>query len=215
MIVWIYILIALLITVFLHELAHTLVALACGVKVKAFVIGFGKPLISKKLWGINFGIAPIPLGGYCRLHGEKSKVKEGWLAQRYSKKIAIALAGVTVNLLIAFLCYWINFKSIKFGLHIDFLLLKSILTKDYESIFKLLTILTPNLFVLLLGMLNLFAAITNISPFPPLDGSFVWLFPLERIYKEKFPVFLEKITKIGFVVLIILQAVFLYWIWFI
>ena len=71
-----YISVALLIAVFFHELAHMIVALLCGVKVKAFVIGFGKPFIHKKIWGIDFGIAVIPLGGYCRLEGEKSKVKE-------------------------------------------------------------------------------------------------------------------------------------------
>ena len=215
MIVWVYILIALLITVFFHELAHMLVALACGVKVEAFVIGFGKPLIHKKLWGIDFGLAPIPLGGYCRLHGEKSKVKEGWLTQRYSKKLAIVLAGVTANLLIAFLCYWINFKSIRFGLHVDFLLLKSFLTKDYNDVFRLLLMLAPNFFVLQLGIMNLFSFITNIFPFPALDGGFIWLFPMERIYKEKFPEFLEKITKIGFVVLMVLQVILIYWLWFV
>lgn len=209
-----YILAALLITVFFHELAHMLVALACGVKVKAFVIGFGKPLIHKKLWGIDFGLAPIPLGGYCRLEGEKSKVKEGWLAQRYSKKLAIVLAGVTINLLIAFICYWINFKSIRFGLWVDWFLIKGMFVKDYESIFRLLAILTPNLFILQLGLMNLFACLSNVLPIPALDGGYIWLFLLEKKLRNQFVPFLKKITRIGFVVIMALQIVLVYYLWF-
>jgi len=207
--------ICLFICIITHELGHLTVALLCGVKVEAFSIGFGKVLLHKKLWNIDFRLSMIPLGGYCRLEGEKSKKKEGWLTQRYLKKLAIVLAGVTVNLLIAFLCYWINYKSIKLGLHIDFLFLKSVFTKNFDEILRLLTLLRPNLFLLQLGIINIFAFITNIFPFPALDGGFVWLFPLERIYKEKFPEFLERITKIGFAVLMVLQIILLYYIWFV
>jgi len=77
----------------------------------------------------------------------------------------------------------------------------------------LIETLQPNLFILQLGLLNLCACVTNLLPIPALDGGFIWLFHMERIYKEKFPVFLEKITKIGFIVLMILQFALLYWIW--
>jgi len=214
MIAWLYILGALLITVFFHELAHMIAALLCGVKVEVFSIGFGKPLFHKKLWGIDFRFTPLLLGGYCRLQGEKSKVKEGWLIQPYSKKVIIVLAGVITNLLIAFLCYWINFKSISFGLKLDFLLLKYIIAKDQYSIWRTVTMLAPNIFILQLGILNLVCTL-NIIPFPALDGSYIWLFLLEPIFKEKFPIILEKIVKIGFVILLILQFVLLYWLWFV
>jgi len=209
------ILVCLFLTVVFHELSHMLVALAVGVKVEAFSIGFGKILLHKKLWNIDFRLSAIPLGGYCRLEGEKGKSKTGWLTKRYSKKLAIVLAGVTANILIAFLCYWINYKSIRLGLYVDFKLLTSIFTKDYLTIYVLVATLQPNLFILQLGLMNLFACITNLLPIPALDGGFVWLFHLERIYKEKFPEFLEKITKIGFVILMVLQVVLLYWIWFV
>ena len=214
MIMLLYILVSLFLTVMFHELAHMIVALLCKVKVLAFSIGFGKVLLHKKLWDIDFQLRLIPFGGFCRLEGEKGKTKTGWLTQRYSKKLAIVLAGVTANVLIAFLCYYINYKSIKLGLFIDFQLIKGIFTKDYESIARLITII-PNLFLLQLGIMNLFAAVTNILPIPGLDGGFIWLFFMERIYKEKFPKFLEKIIKIGFIFLMILQFVLLYWIWFV
>jgi len=208
-----YIISTLLITVAFHEAAHMVVALLCKVKVEAFSLGFGKILLHKKLWNIDFRLSAIPLGGYCRLEGEKGKTKTGWLTKRYSKKLAIILAGVTANLLIAFLCYWINYKSIKLGLYVDYKLLTSIFTKDHLTIYVLVATLQPNLFILQLGLMNIFACATNLLPIPALDGGFVWLLPLERIYKEKFPEFLEKITKIGFIVLMILQFALLYWIW--
>ena len=53
------------VVVFFHELGHFLVARWCGVKVKAFSIGFGK-----EIWGFNdshgtrWRVAWLPLGGY-------------------------------------------------------------------------------------------------------------------------------------------------------
>jgi len=208
-------LICLLICIVSHELGHMIVALLCGVKVEAFSIGFGKVLLHKKLWGIDFRLSLIPLGGYCRLAGEKGKSKTGWLTKRYIKKLAIVLAGVTVNLLIAFLCYYINYKSIKIGLFIDFSIIKTLLTKNYDELLRLLLSANANLFLIQLSIMNLFAFLTNVIPFPALDGGFIWLLPLERIYKEKFPEFLDRITKIGFVALIVLQIALLYWIWFV
>jgi len=165
--------------------------------------------------GIDFRLSAIPFGGYCRLEGEKGNVKTGWLTKRYSIKMAVVLAGVTVNLLIAFLCYWINYKSIKIGLAIDYEFIKAIFTKDFLVFYTCISIVKPNMFILILGMMNLFSFITNSIPFPALDGGFVWLFPLERFFKDTFPAFLERVTKIGFIVLNILQLVFVYWIWFV
>ena len=230
MIGWIYFFIALIITIVIHELAHMLVALLCKTKVFAFGFGFGKVLLHKKLWNIDFRLCLFPLGGYVKLEPDNknegknllAKIKNWWkgttykpewLTKRYSKKLAIVLAGVIANVLIVLLCYWINYKSIILGLYVDYKLLTSIFTKDYLTIYVLIATLQPNLFILQLGLMNLFACLTNLLPIPALDGGFVWLFHLERIYKEKFPAFLDKITKIGFIVLIILQIVLVYWVW--
>jgi len=207
--------VSLLIIIVSHELGHMVAALLCGVKVEAFSVGFGKVLLHKKLWGIDFRLSMIPLGGYCRLEGEKGKVKTGWLTQRYSKKLVIVLAGVTVNLLTAFICYWINFKSISIGLQTDFLLMKYLITKNHYGIYLLISAVRPNLFLLQLSFMSLAAFITNIAPIPALDGGYVWLFLLEKKLKNKFVSFLEKITKIGFWVLMIAQIILLGWIWFI
>ena len=61
------------VVVFFHELGHFLVARWCGVKVKAFAIGFGK-----EIWGFNdrYGtrwcLNWIPMGGYVKFIDDES-----------------------------------------------------------------------------------------------------------------------------------------------
>ena len=60
------------ILVTIHEFGHFWVARRCGVKVLRFSIGFGKAAIS---WigkdGVEYVIAPIPLGGYVKMLGQE------------------------------------------------------------------------------------------------------------------------------------------------
>ncbi|SHG11078.1 regulator of sigma E protease [Kaistia soli DSM 19436] len=58
--------------VFFHELGHFLVARWCGVKVKAFSIGFGPELIGfNDKRGTRWKISAIPLGGYVKFLGDE------------------------------------------------------------------------------------------------------------------------------------------------
>lgn len=58
--------------VFVHELGHFLVARWCGVKVKAFSIGFGPEIVGfNDRHGTRWKIAALPLGGYVRFHGDE------------------------------------------------------------------------------------------------------------------------------------------------
>ena len=55
------------VVVFIHELGHFLVARWCGVKVKAFSIGFGKEIFGfYDKHGTRWRFAWIPLGGYVK-----------------------------------------------------------------------------------------------------------------------------------------------------
>ena len=180
MINFLYIFLALLISIILHEAGHMISALLCGVKVNAFSIGFGKPYLHKKIWGIDFRLTPFLLGGYTALAGEYDKYNRGFLAQPYRKKVIILLSGVLTNFLIAFVCYLINYGSIKIGLNIDFALMKSVFTKNFTEIFLLLEMFKPNLFLLQLSLISFFCGIFNLIPFPSLDGGFLWLVFLEK-----------------------------------
>ena len=103
--------IALLIAV--HEYGHYRVAVACGVKVLRFSIGFGKPLLrwQSKRSGTEFVLALFPLGGFVRMLDEREAPvapHERHLAfntQSLGRRSAIVAAGPAANLLLAVLLY--------------------------------------------------------------------------------------------------------------
>lgn len=94
--------------VFLHELGHFLVARWSGVKVHEFGIGIPPKLIrifrDKK--GTDWTLNWIPLGGFVRLKGEhfsdpESREKDAFPRATWWQQVAILLAGVTMNFLLA------------------------------------------------------------------------------------------------------------------
>ena len=64
---------ALAILIAVHEYGHYRVAVACGVKVLRFSIGFGKPLLRWQPKGSSteFVLAAFPLGGFVRMLDER------------------------------------------------------------------------------------------------------------------------------------------------
>ncbi len=209
-----YFISGLMLAVIVHELGHTVSALLCGVKVEAFSVGFGRPIWHKKIFGIDVRLSPIPFGGYTKLTGEFDKRKNGFMAQRYSKKVFILLSGVAMNFILACICYKINYGSIIEGIGIDLIMLKSIFTKDYQTPALILMNYMPNMFLLQLSLINFMCAIINIMPFPSLDGGMLWLVFLEKKVKN-FKRFLKRIFAYGFAFLMLLQfVIILYIIWF-
>lgn len=101
---------ALLITI--HEYGHYRVAVACGVKVLRFSIGFGRPLVR---WygrnGTEFVISALPLGGYVRMLDEReggvAAVDQPFAFNRQSlrARAAIVVAGPAANFVLAALIY--------------------------------------------------------------------------------------------------------------
>jgi regulator of sigma E protease len=96
-----------------HEYGHYRVAVACGVKVLRFSIGFGKPLLSwrKKDSSTEFVVCALPLGGYVRMLDEREApvdASERHLAfntQPLRSRAAIVAAGPAANLLLAVFLY--------------------------------------------------------------------------------------------------------------
>jgi regulator of sigma E protease len=101
----------LLITI--HEYGHYRVAVACGVKVLKFSIGFGKPLYTWRCAGkpTEFSISALPLGGYVKMLDESEgpvDAAERHLAfnnQPLRSRAAVVAAGPIANLLLAALLY--------------------------------------------------------------------------------------------------------------
>ncbi len=108
------------ILVTIHEFGHFWVARRCGVKVLRFSIGFGK---AAKTWvgkdGVEYVIAPIPLGGYVKMLGQEdmavvnsSETPDDLRHVSFAYKplwqrMAIVAAGPIANFLLAILVFWL------------------------------------------------------------------------------------------------------------
>lgn len=86
-----------------HEFGHFIVAKLCNVQVNEFSIGMG-PLLWKKQKGeTQYSLRLIPLGGYNAMEGEEgsSTNPRAFNNQTPLKKLAILLAGVFMNVVLA------------------------------------------------------------------------------------------------------------------
>ena len=104
---------ALAVLIAVHEYGHYRVAVACGVKVLRFSIGFGKPLLRWQRQGspTEWVLAMFPLGGYVRMLDEReAPVAPGERHLAFNNRplaarAAIVAAGPLANLVLAVLLY--------------------------------------------------------------------------------------------------------------
>ena len=61
--------IALLVSVMIHEFGHYITAKRFGMRISEFFVGFGKRIWSTQRGETEFGIKAIPAGGYCKIEG--------------------------------------------------------------------------------------------------------------------------------------------------
>lgn len=108
------------ITIFVHEFGHFLAALACGMKVDVFSLGFGKALWRRTYRGIVFKISSVPFGGYVALPqldptgmsmiqgqtGKDGKV-ENLPPVAPWKRMIVLVSGPLGNLVLAVIFAWI------------------------------------------------------------------------------------------------------------
>ncbi|GAA6872701.1 RIP metalloprotease RseP [Helicobacter pylori] len=101
--------------IFVHELGHFTIARICGVKVEVFSIGFGKKLCFFKLFGTQFALSLIPLGGYVKLKGmdkeengvnETHQANDSYAQKNPFQKLWILFGGAFFNFLFAILVYF-------------------------------------------------------------------------------------------------------------
>ena len=95
--------------IFIHEGGHFLVSKLCNVKVNEFAIGFGPAIWKKKIGETKYALRIIPLGGFVNLEGEDeySEDKRSYSKASIPKRIAILIAGGTVNIIFGLLVYFI------------------------------------------------------------------------------------------------------------
>ncbi len=95
--------------VLIHEGGHFLVAKLCKVKVNEFAIGFGPTIWKKQGKETKYALRAIPLGGFVSMEGEEERSEEEGSFSKASipKRIAIVIAGGTVNIIFGLLVYFI------------------------------------------------------------------------------------------------------------
>ena len=109
----------------IHEYGHYRVAVACGVKVLRFSIGFGRVILRRQATpdSTEFVLCALPLGGYVKMLDEREGVvRPDELARSFNRKslwqrTAIVAAGPAANLLLAVVLYaaahWIGLDEPK------------------------------------------------------------------------------------------------------
>ncbi len=109
----------------IHEYGHYRVAVACGVKVLRFSVGFGRVLWRRQATpdSTEFVLCALPLGGYVKMLDEReAPVAPDQLGRAFNRKplwqrAAIVAAGPAANLVLAVLLYgaahWIGIDEPK------------------------------------------------------------------------------------------------------
>ncbi len=120
--------------VFIHELGHFLVAKKLGIKVEEFGFGFPPKAWGKKIGETIYSINWLPIGGFVKLYGEddagggkvkiqdskfkiqNSELKRAFFARPVRQRVAVVIAGVVMNVLLAAFIYYLflgisNFRT--------------------------------------------------------------------------------------------------------
>jgi regulator of sigma E protease len=106
-------LVTLAILVVVHEYGHYRMAVACGVKVLRFSVGFGRVLWRRQSGpqATEFVVSALPLGGYVRMLDERegpvapAEQHRAFNRQPLWRRAAIVIAGPAANLLLAVLLF--------------------------------------------------------------------------------------------------------------
>ena len=213
--------------VFIHELGHFSVAKFCKVRVNEFSIGFGPVLLKKQGKETMYALRCIPLGGFVSMEGENEPSdKQGSFSKAsVLKRIAIVMAGGLVNIVFAIIVFW--FISIYYvGIKDSFTVVLNFISAMFEGIKQIFTgnvsvdqmmgpvgisnvVSKTSLFVdfaYILSVISLSLGVTNLMPFPPLDGGKVVLLIIEGIRKKALDTRVETaIQSVGFLILIVLS----------
>ncbi len=107
--------------IFVHEMGHFLAAKAVGIQVLRFSLGFGRPIVAWRRGETEYWISWLPLGGYVKMAGLEDEGIAGSLEggraatpvdparafdrQALWKRTIVILAGVTMNVVFAFVVY--------------------------------------------------------------------------------------------------------------
>lgn len=103
------VILAVVVSIFLHELGHYLAARWTGMKATEFFIGFGPRIWSFRRGETEFGVKPIWAGAYVKILGmnnleevEPTDEPRAFRRRSYPRRALVAFAGPAMNLVLAF-----------------------------------------------------------------------------------------------------------------
>lgn len=227
--------------VLIHEGGHFLAAKACKVNVEEFSIGFGPVIWAKTKNNTLYRIGCIPFGGYVRMTGEneRSDAKGAFNNAKLIHRIFIVAAGGVINIIFALIVFFILsvfyegvagypiFQKVDFAFRNTCGFVLSVI----DSLKMLFTgkvgidqmagpvgiseivVETKGIynFIHLLCLVSLSLGVTNLLPFPALDGGRIVLLIIEGIRGKALSKEVElKIQSIGFSILIIFAIIVTY-----
>jgi membrane-associated protease RseP (regulator of RpoE activity) len=111
--------IALLLSVMIHEFGHYITAKKYGMRVSEFFLGFGKRIWSFTRGETEFGIKAIPAGGYCRIEGMTAtdempagEESRAFFKANSGRKLVVLGAGSFLHFVLGFIILLIIFAGI-------------------------------------------------------------------------------------------------------
>ena len=111
--------VALLLSVMLHEFGHFIFAKKFGMKVTEFFLGFGYKIWSFTKGETEFGIKAIPAGGYCRIIGmsiheemSEEEAPRAFVKASTPRRLIVLAAGSISHFILGFVLLFVIFFGI-------------------------------------------------------------------------------------------------------
>ena len=111
--------VALLLSVMIHEAGHYLTAKRFGMKVTEFFVGFGQKIWSTQRGETEFGVKAIPAGGYCRIAGmtpreelSEADADRAFVKAGVGQRLIVLGAGSFLHFVIGFVLLLTLFSAI-------------------------------------------------------------------------------------------------------
>jgi regulator of sigma E protease len=102
--------------VVIHEFGHFAAAKLVGMRVERFALFIGPLLVKVRRGETEYGIAPLPLGGYVKISGMNPHedlppevAPRAFFRQAVWKRVFVVAAGPAMNVVLAFLILWVLF----------------------------------------------------------------------------------------------------------
>ncbi|MBU5669078.1 RIP metalloprotease RseP [Peptoniphilus sp. MSJ-1] len=103
-----------LLVVMIHEFGHFSMAKLSGIQVNEFSIGMGPKILQKETDETKYSLRALPIGGYVAMEGEEehSENPRSFNNASILKRMAVVLAGASMNFILGFLAFTLIFSII-------------------------------------------------------------------------------------------------------